>query len=401
METHTPAPDSLPGDVVFEDYLFFAALQRQQEEDSLGRSNAPQESASTNDKTTWLSSSAEKMQSHAQLPALTKAETERINANRALRITSWMSVFYLITTDVLGPFNAPFAISQVGWVPGVILYFFMGVVAFYSGLVLWRLFIKLNSSRYPLKTYGDIAERIYGKVAKYICTILQSLQLIINVGVVSLGNGQALSQITKGRLCFSVCVMIFPIIGIIIGQIRSLKKFSFLANSAVWINLSIIFISMGFVAHSPPNFAAANQSLGVDQGPVVSETFVSLPLYSKINGVMNMVYAYGGAMIFPEIMAEMRRPMDFWKGLALAQTVIFVAYMLYGCFVYGYQGQFTLPLAFQGVSKYSWQTVGNTLFFVTGIIAAGLYGNIGVKVIYINVVEDWFKKAKRASYDDF
>jgi hypothetical protein len=28
------------------------------------------------------------------------------------------SVFYLITTDILGPFNALFVISQTGWVPG-------------------------------------------------------------------------------------------------------------------------------------------------------------------------------------------------------------------------------------------------------------------------------------------
>lgn len=81
----------------------------------------------------------------------------------------------------------------------------------------------------------------------------------------------------------------------------------------------------------------------------------------------------------------------------MAQTLIFVAYLLYGCFVYvssispilscspftyefrqAFQGQFTLPLAFQGVSKYSWQTVGNVLSLITGIIAAGLYGNIGI-----------------------
>lgn len=45
-------------------------------------------------------------------------DTERMNAARALRLASWASAFYLITTDILGPFNAPFAISQVGWVPG-------------------------------------------------------------------------------------------------------------------------------------------------------------------------------------------------------------------------------------------------------------------------------------------
>lgn len=35
---------------------------------------------------------------------------------------------------------------------------------------------------------------------------------------------------------------------------------------------------------------------------------------------MNMVFAYGGAMIFPELMTEMRRPHDFIRGMALAQV---------------------------------------------------------------------------------
>jgi hypothetical protein len=53
-----------------------------------------------------------------------------------------------------------------------------------------------------------------------------------------------------------------------------------------------------------------------------------------------------------------------------------------GVFVYSFQGQYTLPLAYQGVSRYAWQTVGNVIALVTGIIAAGLYGNIGIKVAY-------------------
>lgn len=48
------------------------------------------------------------------------------------------------------------------------------------------------------------------------------------------------------------------------------------------INLAIIFISMGFVAHSPPNYSAAASSLGVSQGPVVTAKFVDLPLYLKV-----------------------------------------------------------------------------------------------------------------------
>ena len=74
------------------------------------------------------------------------------------------------------------------------------------------------------------------------------------------------------------------------------------------LNLLIIFTSMGFVAHSPPNFAAAQTSLGVPPGPIVTELFAHLPLFSQVsrfaffiiifelnrkriqvNGIMNMV----------------------------------------------------------------------------------------------------------------
>lgn len=34
-------------------------------------------------------------------------DTEWTNASRALRVATWPAVFYLITTDILGPFGLP------------------------------------------------------------------------------------------------------------------------------------------------------------------------------------------------------------------------------------------------------------------------------------------------------
>lgn len=56
--------------------------------------------------------------------------------------------------------------------------------------------------------------------------------------------------------------------------------------------------------------------------------------------------------------------------------------MMFGIFLYHFQGQYTLPLAFQGLSAFSWQTVGNVLALITGIIAGGLYGNIGISAFH-------------------
>jgi hypothetical protein len=74
-----------------------------------------------------------------------------------------------------------------------------------------------------------------------------------------------------------------------IGQIRTLKNYSWLSNSTVWLNLALIFISMGFVAHSAPNYEAAAFSFGVEPGPVETHAFVTLPLWAKVNGIMNIV----------------------------------------------------------------------------------------------------------------
>jgi len=69
----------------------------------------------------------------------------------------------------------------MGLVPGVILvsrstvapvpsrlltllpqYIIMGMTAFWGAMLLLMLFLKLDSARYPLRTYGDLATRLLG-----------------------------------------------------------------------------------------------------------------------------------------------------------------------------------------------------------------------------------------------
>lgn len=50
-----------------------------------------------------------------------------------------------------------------------------------------------------------------------------------------------------------------------------------------------------------------------------------------------MIFAYGGAQLFPEILAEMKRPWDFIKGMAFAQLLIFTAYVFHGVWVVCFQ----------------------------------------------------------------
>ena len=66
------------------------------------------------------------------------------------------------------------------------------------------MFLQLDSVKYPVTNYSDIAFRIYGPVARHVVNVLQSVQLFCLVGVVIIGNGQGLYQI-NGNICYVVC----------------------------------------------------------------------------------------------------------------------------------------------------------------------------------------------------
>ncbi|KAJ5648144.1 hypothetical protein N7490_004516 [Penicillium lividum] len=329
-------------------------------------------------------------------------ETEWETAQRAARTATWGSIFYLITTDILGPTNVPYAISRMGYGPGFAIYTVFGLLAAYSGMQLWKIFVGLDSTRFPMRNYGDVAFRIFGTWARTGVNILQSFQFFLNVALLIESNGQGLAQMvagvnnTGGFLCFIAAEVIFMVIGLILGQIRTLQRLSWLANIAIWGNVIVIIMTMVVVFYYPPNYSAVLTSYGIKEGPITTSAnwTAGFGLEDRVNAMMNAVFAYGGATLFNELMAEMRRPMDFWKGFIIAEIFIYVCYLVNGMVVYSAQGQFTYNPAYEGIPNthgaYRWQTLGNALSFVTGVIAALLYGNIGIKVFYSSVLRDLF-----------
>lgn len=104
-----------------------------------------------------------------------------------------------------------------------------------------------------------------------------------------LANAQGMTQLTAphGSLCFIVSVVIWTVIGLLTSiPFRQLGKLSFLASSNVFINMLIIFISMGFIAHSAPNYASAAAAYGYKEpyGPVVTTATGQGDLASQVNG---------------------------------------------------------------------------------------------------------------------
>lgn len=102
--------------------------------------------------------------------------------------------------------------------------------------------------------------------------------------------------------------------------------------------------------------------------------------YEQVGGVQLAIFAYGGAMIFPEFMAEMRRPRDFWKSALGAQLFCFLMYMMFGLLIYSRQGQYASILPGLNFDNQAFILANNVFGLVSTMVAAVLYGNIGVRV---------------------
>lgn len=276
-----------------------------------------------------------------------------------------------------------------------------------------------------MKTFGDIAFRVYGTAARHCVNVLQSIQLLFNVGAIIIANGQGLYQI-NGNICYIVCCVIWAACGMVVGQIRvsashpisgvddthsafierslgarsnanisqTLQKFGWIANFAIWLNVVVMILTMVVVTHSSPNYEAAATANGVDIGPPAPPVLTTggapsgVDFTGQVVGLMQAVYSYGGAMLYCEFISEMRKPWDFWKALILAESFIYGVYLLFGIYVYSFQGQYTVNPANQGMSPYGALTAGNIIGFISSLIAAALYGNIGIKVLYQNVLKE-------------
>lgn len=83
-------------------------------------------------------------------------------AARALRTVGWVNIFFLITTDILGWGQTPYVFANTGYGLGAGMFVLMGFAAAASGMMIWWTFIKLDSSRYPMVSFGDAFFRLFG-----------------------------------------------------------------------------------------------------------------------------------------------------------------------------------------------------------------------------------------------
>lgn len=82
----------------------------------------------------------------------------------------------------------------------------------------------VDSYEFPAKNYGDLSFRAWGTTARHVTNFMQALALLLLLGQVTILFGQNISQMSKFKLCYVVCPLIFVIVGFFLTQIRTLRN---------------------------------------------------------------------------------------------------------------------------------------------------------------------------------
>ena len=269
----------LSPDVTYEEFTHWAKIERELEEEEFRRyrsltagqgffgsikgyfvSNAYEDATARNDGSHALGTSAENGSRVDEKtvvvatgdPSLSPIPPSNSNdldaewrqASRALRTAGWGAIFYLITTDILGWGQTPYVFSNTGYGLGAGIFVLMGIAAGASGFMIWRTFLALDSSRFPMVTFGDAFFRLFGSKTRHFINVLQSFQMFMSVAVVQLGQTLILAQLAgSANLCLIACGIISLVVGMASGYMRALKHLGWFCNASVWINI-VSFIIM-------------------------------------------------------------------------------------------------------------------------------------------------------------
>lgn len=327
--------------ITLEEYVFWAKIEREMEQNeqrvlsnkksgllggikALGRTSAKEDHSAVAITEKSNGHSSEEDTRLANLSPIAPSATHVYDAEwrqaaRALRTTGWGTIFYLITTDILGWSQTPYVFASCGYGLGAGIFVLFGLAAGCSGLMIWRTFLGLDSSRFPMLSFGDPFFRLYGSTARHIVNVGQALQMFCSVAVVLMGNSQILSQLADAKVCYIAIVIINLVIGMASGWLRSLRHLGFLCNFAVWFNIVSFIIICVAAGLRGPDITVANQTTLIKgNGPVM--TFIGVPpaefqqqttnlFAAQFNGIDTIVYAYSGALLFVAFLAEMRHPM--------------------------------------------------------------------------------------------
>jgi len=297
----------------------------------------------------------------------------------------WQAGMVMVAETIsLGILSLPQAMSTVGVVPGLILLFYFGIFASYSGLVIGQ--FKLQHPH--VHSMGCAGDVLFGKWGGIIIGWGQFLFYIFVMGSHILTFAICMNTITGHGACTIVWMLIGAILSLVCTLPRTLAHLSYYSVVSFLSIIGAVMVTMIAVGISKPALQAARLAGGED----VTLTFRLWPhadvtFIQGFLAVSNIVFAYAGHPAFFTFISELRNPRDFPKALAFLQISDISMYVIAAMVIYYYAGDGVASPALNSASpliaKVAWGIAIPTI-----VVAGVVNGHVGVKYLYVRCLRD-------------
>jgi len=259
-----------------------------------------------------------------------------LDSERHGKNCDWVESCTVVVASMLGTgvLGLPLALRQTGWGLGLGWLFAVLSMSIYSGIVLWRLYMAGHKPH----TYADLVFEVFERRFGHRCGVwARSFVILIAysylfgvccifVTAMKISLQELMWNLQLSELGWLVCtaIFIFPFV-----QVQSLHEASFMTLMGVATIIAVNGIVVGQVVkilYTPENGGAVAAATTASVGAV---TGLSL---DRINGLTAIAFAFGGHVIFLEVLSEMKRPQDFRKALFTSQGIMLSNYLLIGVF---------------------------------------------------------------------
>jgi hypothetical protein len=175
--------------------------------------------------------------------------------------------------------------------------------------------------------------------------------------------------------------------GIVMSLPRTLKHVSFMSMfSAACMLLSIIlFLVFAGIEDNP---LYGYNGVYPKAGPVKTYAFPleGTTFVAAMNAVLNITFLWVPQILFPSFIAEMERPQDFPKALAVLGGISAVLFVVPPAVGFRYLGQYATAPAFGSLGPVVYKKASFAFVIVPTIVIGVIYANVSAKFVFNRIM---------------
>ena len=317
---------------------------------------------------------------------------------------SWQKAAWLLCGDqvCLAIMAQTWSLSVLGWVPGIITMVGAGIFFWITSITMHKYIMK-----YPqIKDICDFGYYAFGrsKIAYEFTGFMLLTNNILLVGFHVLTGAKVLNTLSDHSQCTLVFSVIVMLMGILMSTPRTLRHVSYmsmfsgkfhpchavfdtiLTSTAFCMALAILLFLIFSSIEDHPGYGyygiyPAAGEVRTYPFPLPGTTWVNC-----MNAVLNITFLWVPQILFPTFIAEMEKPQDFPKSLAVLTAISAFLFICPPAIGFHYLGQYSTAPAFGSLGTEHFRKGSFAFVIVPTLVIGVIYANVTAKFVYFRVM---------------